>query len=231
MMETFTPQEAAIATDASLPFVQKLITSKQIPVVGAGSRRRLDRLAVLAIAVSRRLPRDMRMTAAEAYQALVKLGDDWLVEAVGEIEFGKGRLDLKATLSDTLDRLGQITRGAELVTREAASGARVVRGLGIDADDLWGRLQAGETAGALAREYSGLDEAAVDAIALWVHANPPRGRPRTRASLPVPAPRDLGAWTRTMQITARQIHEWAAGRSAPGILPCLVRRLTSQEAK
>ena len=29
-----------------------------------------------------------------------------------------------------------------------------------------------------------------------------------------------------MQITARQIHEWAAGRAAPGTLPRLVRRLT-----
>ena len=225
MPETFTPQEAAIATDASLPLVQKLITSKQIPTVGTGSRRRLDRTAVLAIALSRRLPRGARMTAAEAYQALVEFGDERLLEPTGEIEFGKGRLDVKATLSDTLYRLKQIARGAELVTRDAASGARVVKGLGVDADDLLGRLQAGETAAVLATEYPGLDAAAVDAVALWVEANPPRGRPRAREPLPVPAPRDLGAWTRTMQINARQIHEWAAGRSAPGALPRLVRRL------
>ena len=226
MPDTFTAQEAAIATDASLPLVQKLITTKQIPTLGAGSRRRLDRIAVLAICLSRRLPRGMRMTATEAYEALVELGEERLLEVEGEIKFGKGRIDLKALLSDTFDRLDQIAWGAELVTRDAASGARVVKGLGVDVDDLLGRLQAGETPAALAVEYPGLDEAAVDAIALWVEANPPRGRPRARESLTVPAPRDLGAWTRTMQITARQIHGWAAGRSAPGVLPRLIRRLT-----
>jgi len=226
MQTSFTPQEAAVAANASLPLVQKLITSKQIPTVGAGSRRRLDRVSVLAVALSRLLPRGMRMTAADAYQALVELGDEWLLEEPREIEFGKGRLNLKSLLSDTIDRLGLLVRGAELVTRDPASGARVIKGLGVDADDLLGRLQAGETAIALAEQYPGLDEAAIDGIALWVEANPPRGRPRVRETTPVPAPRDLGAWTRTMQVTARQIHEWAAGRSAPGTLPRLVRRLS-----
>src|SRR5580658_8554200 len=115
MPDTFTPQEAAIATDESLPLVQKLITSKQIPTVGTGSRRRLDRTAVLAITLSRRLPRGTRMTAAEAYQALVELGDERLLEATGEIGFRKGRFDLKALLTDTLHRLEQIARGAEFV--------------------------------------------------------------------------------------------------------------------
>ncbi len=144
----------------------------------------------------------------------------------GEIELGKTRIDLKGALEETLERLDLLARGAELVARDAGSGGRVIKGLGIDADDLLGRLQAGESATALADEHPGLDAKAVDAVALWVEANPPRGRPRrAREQLPAPAPRDLGAWTRTMQITSRQIHEWAAGRAAPGTLPRLVRRL------
>jgi excisionase family DNA binding protein len=224
--DTFTPQEAAVATGASLSLVQKLITSKQIPTVGDGSRRRLSRAAVLAVALSRQLPRGIKMTPAEAHEHLAALSDGRLDELIGELELGETRIDLQASLGATLQRLDLLARGAELVTRNAGSGARVIKGLGIDADDLLGRVQAGEPPSTLIDEYPGMDAKAIDAIALWVEANPPRGRPRrAREQLAAPAPRDLGAWTRTMQITARQIHEWAAGRAAAGALPRLVRRL------
>jgi|HubBroStandDraft_6_1064221.scaffolds.fasta_scaffold1985157_2 excisionase family DNA binding protein len=79
-IDTFTPQEAAIATGASLPLVQKLVTSKQIPTAGNGNRRRLSRAAVLAIALSRKLPRGVKMSPTEAHEHLAALGDESLNE-------------------------------------------------------------------------------------------------------------------------------------------------------
>ena len=93
-------------------------------------------------------------------------------------------------------------------------------------DELVAGVRAGETPESVAIAYPALDRDTLEAITLWAAANPPRGRPpRREVAVAGPTPAQASQWSRTLQVSARQIEAWASGRQAQGELPILIRKL------
>jgi uncharacterized protein (DUF433 family) len=175
----YTPQEAAAVSGASLAYIQKAITMQKLPVQAAGlaKRRQLDRTAVLAIALSEVLPKDIHLSVETTYGFLLKglaEGDELVV---GDMV----RIDTRKALKETRERLALYERARELIVcdPEIMGGAPTIRGTRITAHAVAGRLDDGDSIESILEDYPYLDRETVEAAALYAKANPPRGRPKS----------------------------------------------------
>lgn len=186
MAETsYTPQEAAVVSGAPLAVIQKAITTGRVPahVAGKGNRRQLDETGVLAFALAEALPRELHISAGDAYSLLRGSGCESAQALSGEMLVGElVRIDTGRALGDVLRRLRLYRRARELVVRDPAvmGGTPVIAGTRITAQSIQGRLAAGDSVESVLEDYPYLDCEAVEAVALWAAANPMRGRPRGR---------------------------------------------------
>ena len=231
---SYTPQEAAAITELPLPVVQKAITAKQIPASLDPSRRRreINEAGVLALALTNRLPRGVRLSARQAYRLLTGAGIAGIDDLATFVTVGGSvRINLGETLRESVRRLHLVRRGRELVTRAPTvkDGSPVIKGTRITVDSLRSRVERGDTVDQIQTDHPVLDRDTIEAAVLWAQANPPRGRPKRRTASTqrpeTPRLRDVSAWTRTMRITARQIDSSASGKDAQAAFPRLVRRL------
>jgi uncharacterized protein (DUF433 family) len=174
---SYTPQEAAAFSGASLAYIQKAITMQRIPAqaVGVSKRRKLDRLALLAFALAEALPPDVSMSVETAYRLLMKG-----ITEEGEVVLDDiVRIDTRKALQNTEERLALYERAQELIVCDPAimGGAPTIRGTRITAHAIAGRLDDGDTVEILLEDYPYLDRETIEAAALYAKANPPRGRP------------------------------------------------------
>ncbi len=223
----FTPQEAAVIAEVPLATVQKALTTKQLPNGSRdGVKRLLDQRSVLALALTRVKPANVRLSPSEARKRL--LGAD-LAQPLS-LESG-GALDLAKLLAPSRRRMGLVIRGRGLVEGRSGRRAATVKGTTIVLSDLLASIQLGETANGIAADFPALDGDALEAITLWAAANPPRGRPprkdATRTGLTA---LHSSGWHRSPRISAAQISAWAGSRQAQGDLPILIRKLLHASA-
>jgi hypothetical protein len=216
-----TPQEVAAVVDVRLGAIQKAITLKQLPVRKIGGRRFVDELDALALALPKHLPPPLTLTVPDAVALLRSRNFSQAADVEGFVMIGGTvRVDLKEALAVPLERLRLL-----MIARDAMSDAgRPAHRIPA----LVRQIKSGETQASLSEAAPDIDRDDLRAAALWVEANPVRGRPSISLAVETaaePSPQDLSSWTRTMRISAGQIAKWAASKDAQTALPWVVRRL------
>jgi uncharacterized protein (DUF433 family) len=178
---SFSPREAAAVSGAPLAAIQKAITKRKIPALGAGpGGRQIDQTALLAFALAEALPAEMRLAPGVAYRLL---HDAEMANGIGELAFGDlVRIDARKALAGVRRRLDLYERAKLLIVRDPAimGGAPTIRGTRITAQSILGRIEDGDSIECILEDYPYLDPETVDAAALYARANPPRGRPSGR---------------------------------------------------
>jgi len=175
-MLAYTPQEAAAMSGVKLSAVQKAITSRKIParMDRRTNRRRLDATALLALALVRSLPEELRLTPNYAYRLLKRAQDS------GEVSIGGlVRIDTGKALADVRRRMALYERARERIVSDPdiMGGTPTIRGTRITAQSVLGRVAAGDTIDSILEDYPYLDRETVEGAAVYATANPPRGRP------------------------------------------------------
>jgi uncharacterized protein (DUF433 family) len=181
---TYTPREAAVVSGVALAQIQKAISARKIPVRAEGvtRRRRLDRTAVLAFALTASLPKELRVSPGLAYRLLrdsPATGDGVPDELVIG---GAVRIDASAALTAARRRLALCERARKLIVSdpEIMGGTPVIRGTRITARSILGRIEAGDPIESILEDYPYLHRDSVEAAVFHAQANPPRGRPAGR---------------------------------------------------
>jgi uncharacterized protein (DUF433 family) len=177
----YTPQEAAAMSGVKLSVVQKAITARKIPARTdrRTHRRRLDATALLALALVRSLPDEVRLAPRDAYRLLKRalVADK---SASGGLMVGDlVRIDTDKALADVRRRMALYERAQEQIVSdpEIMGGAPTIRGTRITAHSVLGRIQAGDTVDSILEDYPYLDHETVEAASVYARANPQRGRP------------------------------------------------------
>jgi uncharacterized protein (DUF433 family) len=176
----YSPQEAAVVSGAPLTVIQKAITTRAVPArtVGPQKRRQLDQTALLAFALAEALPSELYLSPGAAYQLLrlQAAQSDGGELVIGDVV----RIDASKALAAARRRLALYERARHLIISdpEIMGGTPTIRGTRITAQSILGRIEAGDGIEMILEEYPYLDRETVEAAALYVQANPPRGRPR-----------------------------------------------------
>ena len=179
-MLDYTPQEAAVMSGVVLAAVQKAITAGTIPAwTDPGTHRRmLDRTALLALALVRSMPEQVRLTTHDAYRLLQESPDrDDLT--VGEVV----RIDAGKALAEVRRRLTLYERAREQIVcdPDVMGGAPTIQGTRITAQSLLARLADGDTIATIQEDYPYLDAEVIEGASLYARAHPMRGRPPGKA--------------------------------------------------
>ena len=175
----YTPREVAAMSGTRLSVVQKAITSRRIPArtVRRTRRRRLDATALLAFALVRSLPRELRLTPGAAYRLLKQARDEREASmiSIGELV----RIDTGTALADVRRRMALYDHARERIVSDPdiMGGMPTVRGTRITAQSLQGRIVAGDSIASILEDYPYLDRDTVEGAAVYAEANPSRGRP------------------------------------------------------
>jgi uncharacterized protein (DUF433 family) len=177
----YTPQEVAAMSGAPLSVVQKAVTAGRIPARTdrRTRRRRLDDAALLAFALIQALPRELRVSPADAYR-LLNQSDLSSSDMTGELMIGDlVCIDAGKALAPARQRMRLYDRARDLIVSdpEIMGGTPTIRGTRITAQAILGRLDAGDTIAIILDDYPYLDQETIEAAALYAKANPPRGRP------------------------------------------------------
>jgi uncharacterized protein (DUF433 family) len=183
----YTPQEAAALAGANLSAVQKALTSKALPVRRRDRRRVVDAATVLTLAAAARMKGvrvrygRLRAVIRKAVQVMGEPDDD-KQQTLGLVALdasGLVKLDLKP-IQDVVRSMRLYDRAvAELIAKDPAvkGGTPVIRGTRLSVYALRGRIEDGDTAAGILKEYPYLSEEQLEAALLYAHANPLRGRP------------------------------------------------------
>lgn len=177
----YSPQEAAAIAGVRLQRVQNAITERQLGrdfAVSADGRRRIDLPAVLTLAAVARLG-DVRIAPQVLYRAFRKAGLPRGQVRVGDAVTIDARRLLGAVMRNIA--LYDVARARIVEDPAVMGGVPVVKGTRIPARMLHARLAGGDTVESILEDYPYLDRKTVEASALYVAANPARGRPKRQA--------------------------------------------------
>jgi uncharacterized protein (DUF433 family) len=179
-MLDYTPQEAAVMSGVVLAAVQKAITAGTIPAwTDQKTRRRtLDTTALLALALVRSMPDQVRLSTNDAYR-LLRESPGCNDIAIGEVV----HIDAGKALAEVRRRLALYERARERIMcdKDVMGGAPTIRGTRITAQSLLGRLEDGDTVDTILEDYPYLDADVIEGAALYARAHPLRGRPPGKA--------------------------------------------------
>jgi uncharacterized protein (DUF433 family) len=179
-MPDFTPQEAAVMSGVVLGAVQKAITTRSIPAwTDRKTRRRtLDETALLALALVRSMPEQVRLSPNDVYRML-RESPDRNELPIGELV----RIDAGKALAEVRRRLAVYERVRERIVcdKDVMGGAPTIRGTRITAQSLLGRLEDGDTVETILEDYPYLDPDLIEGASLYARAHPLRGRPPGKA--------------------------------------------------
>jgi uncharacterized protein (DUF433 family) len=177
--QAYTPQEVAAMSGVKLSVVQKAITARAIPARTdrRTHRRRLDATALLALALVRSLPGELRLTANDAYRLLKRsqaAGEHTMV-SIGDCV----RIDTGKALADVRRRMVLYEHARQLIVSDPdiMGGTPTIRGTRITAQSVLGRIESGDTFDSILEDYPYLDRETIEAASVYAKANPPRGRP------------------------------------------------------
>jgi uncharacterized protein (DUF433 family) len=182
----FTPQEAAALTGVRLQRIQNAITDRKLgrtfPMRRDG-RRRIDLPAVLAMAASDRLRgmdrlRGIRIAPAALYRAFRQTG---LPRAPVPIADAVA-IDAPRLLAGVIDnlRLYDIAREQIISDPQVMVGLPTIKGTRLPARMIHARVKGGDSIASILADYPYLNQDLIQAAALYIEANPARGRPRRR---------------------------------------------------
>ena len=180
---TLTPSEAAVVSGVSVRDVHRMIDERILPerFYDASENRSFEAQACVFIsyyfrAASRLTSEERQRTIALASEAgdVLSLQDDFLT-----IDFTSFRNDVDQGL-----RRLRAAQKAVVSDPEILSGTVVLRGTRVPVYDVAASVAAGVPMAQILRAYPSLTREQVELTAIYAEANPLRGRPRQRPTLP-----------------------------------------------
>lgn len=176
-IEEYTPQEAAAIAGVRLGRIQNAITKGEFGrrPKGKGRRRRIDRAALLTVALLARLGKDVYVKPKKLYETLRTQDDATKPIIVGEVV----TIDVPHVLGRVINNLEIYDHAREWIecNPEVMGGIPVIRGTRLPVRMINARLAGGDTVESIIEDYPYLDRETIEAANLFAQANPTRGRP------------------------------------------------------
>ncbi len=185
--DTFTPTEAAVIAGVSLRDVHRMIDEHILPdrLFSAEDSRSFKSQA--CVFISFYFGAADRLTAEERQRTIILASNmaNWTrAKKIVHDEFLT--IDLASFVKGVEDRMGRLRTASALVVSdpEILSGTPVVRGTRVPVYDVAASVAASISMERILASYPSLTREQVELAALYVEANPQRGRPRQRTLPP-----------------------------------------------
>jgi len=188
-VELLTPAEAAVVSGVSLRDVHRMIDERILPerFFDTSESRSFKRQACVFIsfyfrAADRLTAEERQRTIALASKSSVNRKNKVIQDGFLTIDFAP----FWKTVDERLERL-EAARRAVVSDPEIMGGVPVIRATRVPVYDIAASVQAGISADEILAAYPSLKPEHVELAALYAEANPLRGRPRQRITLPTGA--------------------------------------------
>jgi uncharacterized protein (DUF433 family) len=184
MIESLTPSEAAVVAGVSVRDVHRMIDEHILPeaLYSATQTRSFKSEACALISFYFRAA--TRLTSEERQRTITRASESTSESVSIQDEFLT--IDLTSfhkEVEERLERL-QAAQGIVVSDPEILSGTPVIRGTRVPVYDVAASVVAGIPMERILAAYPSLKRKQVELAALYVEANPQRGRPRQKTSLP-----------------------------------------------
>jgi uncharacterized protein (DUF433 family) len=184
MIENLTPSEAAVVAGVSVRDVHRMIDEHILPeALYSATLTRSFRTEACAL-ISFYFRAATRLTSEERQRTITRASESISESASIQDEFLT--IDLTSfhkEVEERLERL-QAAQGIVVSDPEILSGTPVIRGTRVPVYDVAASVVAGIPIDRILAAYPSLKRKQVELAALYVEANPQRGRPRHKTSLP-----------------------------------------------
>jgi uncharacterized protein (DUF433 family) len=173
--ELFTPAEAAVLSRLSLKAVNNAIDKKTVSARRSPKGRLLDGLALLSLALERRLSGDTTPEFRRRLFAAIAAAPKRRIVMVGAL-----KIDLIEARREVMEQVKALRRAGRLVTvnPEIMGGNPVFRGTRVQVHLIDEKLRLGESVERLREDYPRVTEEMIRLAPIYAAAHPLRGRPR-----------------------------------------------------
>jgi uncharacterized protein (DUF433 family) len=187
MIESLTPSEAALVAGVSVRDVHRMIDEHILPeALYTATQTRSFRSEACALisfyfrAANRLTSEERQRTITRASESIPEpqpIGDEFLT------------IDLTLFHKEVEERLERLHAAQDIVVTdpEILSGTPVIRGTRVPVYDVAASVASGIPVERILSAYPSLKRKQVELAAIYVEANPQRGRPRQKTSLPFSA--------------------------------------------
>ncbi len=184
MIESLTPSEAAVVAGVSVRDVHRMIDEHILPeaLYTATQTRSFKSQACALISFYFRAAN--RLTSEERQRTITRASESTPEPQTIQDEFLT--IDLTPFHKEVEERLERLQAAQDIVVSdpEILSGTPVIRGTRVPVYDVAASVASGIPVERILSAYPSLKRKQVELAALYVEANPQRGRPRQKTSLP-----------------------------------------------
>jgi len=184
MIESLTPSEAAVVAGVSLRDVHRMIDEHILPeaLYSATQTRSFKSQACALISFYFRAAN--RLTSEERQRTITRASESTREAQTIQDEFLT--IDLTPFHKEVEERMKRLQAAQNIVVMdpEILSGTPVIRGTRVPVYDIAASIASGIPVERILAAYPSLKRKHVELAALYVEANPQRGRPRPKAILP-----------------------------------------------
>jgi uncharacterized protein (DUF433 family) len=184
MIESLTPSEAAVVAGVSVRDVHRMIDERILPegLYTATENRSFKGRACALISFYFRAAN--RLTSEERQKTIARASESTPEPQTVQDEFLT--IDLTPFHREVAERMGRLQAAQDIVVMdpEILSGTPVIRGTRVPVYEIAASVAAGIPVDRILAAYPSLKREQVELAALYVEANPQRGRPRQKTSLP-----------------------------------------------
>lgn len=184
MIESLTPSEAAVVAGVSVRDVHRMIDEHILPeaLYTATQVRSFKSEACAFISFYFRAAN--RLTAEERQRTITRASESTPESQIIQDEFLT--IDLTPFHKEVKERLGRLHAAQDIVVMdpEILSGTPVICGTRVPVYDVAASVAAGIPVERILSSYPSLKRKQIELASLYVEANPQRGRPRQKSSLP-----------------------------------------------
>jgi uncharacterized protein (DUF433 family) len=184
MIERLTPSEAAVVAGVSVRDVHRMIDEHILPeALYTATQTRSFKSEACAL-ISFYFRAADRLTSEERQRTITRASESDTEPKTIRDEFLT--IDLTPFHKEVEERLERLQSAREIVVSdpEILSGTLVIRGTRVPVYDVAASVSAGIPMDRILSAYPSLKRKQVELAALYVEANPQRGRPRQKTSLP-----------------------------------------------
>jgi uncharacterized protein (DUF433 family) len=184
MIECLTPSEAAVVAGVSVRDVHRMIDEHILPeALYSATQTRSFKSQACAL-ISFYFQAANRLTAEERQRTITRASESTPELQIIQDEFLT--IDLTQFHKEVVERMERLQAAQDIVVMdpEILSGTSVIRGTRVPVYDIAASVASGIPVERILAAYPSLKREQVELAALYVEANPQRGRPRPKTFLP-----------------------------------------------
>lgn len=184
VIESLTPSEAAVVAGVSVRDVHRMIDEHILPEALYTSTQTRSFKSEACALISFYFRAANRLTSEERQRTITRASESTPEPHTIRDEFLT--IDLTSFHKEAEERLQHLQAAQEIVVSdpEILSGTPVIRGTRVPVYDVAASVTSGISVDRILAAYPSLKRRQVELAALYVDANPQRGRPRQKTSLP-----------------------------------------------